>query len=127
MVQCDASQMQQVVLNLVMNAAEAAQGRGGGKIVITTRTNEARDGVEMVVEDNGEGIPPENLSKIFEPFFTSKSDGKGVGLGLAVLYGIVREHDGEVEVSSKVGVGTRFTISLPLVSSELLEEPVVRG
>lgn len=127
MVQCDASQMQQVVLNLVMNAAEAAQGRGGGKIVITTRTNEARDGVEMVVEDNGEGIPPENLSKIFEPFFTSKSDGKGVGLGLAVLYGIVREHDGEVDVKSKVGVGTSFAISLPLVSSDLLEEPVVRG
>jgi two-component system, NtrC family, sensor kinase len=101
--------------------------RGGGKIVITTRSNDARDGVEMVVEDNGEGIPPEHLSKIFEPFFTSKSDGKGVGLGLAVLYGIVREHDGEVDVSSKVGVGTRFTISLPLVTSELLQEPVVRG
>lgn len=127
MVQCDASQMQQVVLNLVMNAAEAAQGRGGGKIVITTRSNAQRDGVEMVVEDNGEGIPPEHLSKIFEPFFTSKSDGKGVGLGLAVLYGIVREHDGEVDVSSKVGVGTRFTISLPLVTSELLQERVVRG
>jgi two-component system, NtrC family, sensor kinase len=126
-VKCDASQIQQVVLNLVMNAAEATHAKGGGKVVITTRRADAGGCVEMIVEDNGEGIPPENLSKIFEPFFTSKADGKGVGLGLAVLYGIVREHDGEVEVKSKVGVGTRFTVSLPLVAAGVEEEPAVRG
>lgn len=127
LVKCDASQIQQVVLNLVMNAAEATHAKGGGKVVITTRRAEQGDCVELIVEDNGEGIPPENLSKIFEPFFTSKADGKGVGLGLAVLYGIVREHDGEVEVKSKVGVGTRFTVSLPLVAAGIEEEPAVRG
>ncbi|HSW53102.1 MAG TPA: ATP-binding protein, partial [Sulfuricaulis sp.] len=126
-VKCDASQIQQVVVNLVMNAAEATHAKGGGKVVITTRRAEAGGCVEMIVEDNGEGIPPENLSKIFEPFFTSKADGKGVGLGLAVLYGIVREHDGEVDVKSKVGVGTRFTVSLPLVAAGVEEEPAVRG
>jgi two-component system, NtrC family, sensor kinase len=124
---CDASQMQQVVLNLVMNAAEATHAKGSGKVVITTRRNQQANCVEMVVEDNGEGIPQEHLSKIFEPFFTSKADGKGVGLGLAVLYGIVREHDGEVDVKSKIGVGTRFTISLPLVAAGEMEEPARRG
>lgn len=126
-VKCDASQIQQVVLNLVLNAAEAAQAKGGGKVMITTRRAGSGNCVEMIVEDNGEGIPPENLSKIFEPFFTSKSDGKGVGLGLAVLYGIIREHDGEVEVKSEVGVGTRFTVSLPLAAAGIEEEPAARG
>lgn len=126
LVKCDASQMQQVVLNLVMNAAEATHAKGGGKVVIKTRRSDDGASVELVVEDNGEGIPPENLSKIFEPFFTSKADGKGVGLGLAVLYGIVREHDGEVDVKSQVGVGTRFTVSLPLVAAGVGEEPAVR-
>lgn len=124
---CDPSQMQQVVLNLVMNAAEATHAKGGGKVVITTRLNHRTNCVEMIVEDNGEGIPKENLSKIFEPFFTSKADGKGVGLGLAVTYGIVREHDGEVDVKSTLGVGTRFTISLPLVAAGVMEEPAQRG
>ncbi|MCL4795501.1 MAG: HAMP domain-containing protein [Bryobacteraceae bacterium] len=127
LLQCDASQMQQVVLNLVMNGAEATQGKGDGKVIITTRLSDNKQNVEMIVEDNGEGIPREIINKIFEPFFTSKADGKGVGLGLAVLYGIVREHDGEVEVSSQVGVGTRFTISLPLVAAGIEEEPAVRG
>lgn len=124
---CDPSQMQQVVLNLVMNAAEATQAKHNGRVLITTQMNAQTNCVEMAVEDNGEGIPPENLGKIFEPFFTSKADGKGVGLGLAVLYGIVREHDGEVDVKSTVGAGTRFTISLPLVASHEKEEPAQRG
>lgn len=126
LVKCDASQIQQVVLNLVMNAAEATHAKGGGKVVIKTRRSDDGANVELAVEDNGEGIPPEHLSKIFEPFFTSKADGKGVGLGLAVLYGIVREHDGEVEVKTQLGVGTRFTVSLPLVAAGVGEEPAVR-
>jgi two-component system NtrC family sensor kinase len=114
LIPCDASQMQQVILNLVLNAAEAIQPAGGGKVTVSTRLNARKDGVELVVEDNGEGIPEENLDKIFTPFFTSKPDGKGVGLGLAVLYGIVQAHDGTVEVKSSKGLGSTFTVTLPL-------------
>ena len=64
--------------------------------------------------DTGEGIAPENLAKIFDPFFTTKAEGKGVGLGLAVLYGIVKAHDGEVEVASQRNEGASFSVTLPL-------------
>jgi len=115
MVHCDPSQIQQVVLNLVLNAAEAMQAMPEGKrLRLVTRVAPGAEAVEMVVADNGEGISPENLSKVFDPFFTSKSDGKGVGLGLAVLYGIVKAHDGEVEVKSEPGHGATFVVSLPI-------------
>jgi signal transduction histidine kinase len=115
-VSCDASQMQQVTLNLVLNAAESTLTKGGGRISVRTRA--AGEAVLLAVEDNGEGIPQENLSKIFDPFFTTKAEGKGVGLGLAVLYGIVQAHGGDVEVSSRVGQGSTFTVSLPLAHAE---------
>jgi signal transduction histidine kinase len=118
LVECDPSQMQQVVLNLVLNAAEAMQSKGGGKVVIRTRFRRADGVVEMVVRDEGEGIPAAHIEKIFTPFFTTKPDGKGVGLGLAVLYGIIKAHDGDVEVHSTPGVGTTFTVSLPVHSRE---------
>jgi two-component system NtrC family sensor kinase len=114
LVNCDASQIQQVVLNLVMNAGEAIQAKGGGTVRITTRMAPEGGAVELIVADNGEGIPPQNLEKIFDPFFTSKPEGKGVGLGLAVLYGIVKAHDGEVDVESEPGHGATFTVTLPL-------------
>jgi two-component system NtrC family sensor kinase len=115
-VECDASQMQQVILNLVLNGAQAMQPLGGGKLTIGTRLLADGDNVELWVSDTGQGIAPENLSKIFDPFFTTKADGKGVGLGLAVLYGIVKAHDGEVEVTSRINQGTTFTVTLPLRS-----------
>ena len=115
-VPCDSSQMQQVLLNLVMNAAEATQGKGDGRVVVETATAPLGDAVTLRVSDNGEGISPENLSKIFDPFFTTKPEGKGVGLGLAVMYGIVDAHGGEVEVKSRVGEGTTFTVTLPLTA-----------
>ncbi len=115
-VECDASQMQQVILNLVLNGAQAMQSQGGGKLTIRTRLLEDGNNVELCVQDTGEGIAPENLHKIFDPFFTTKADGKGVGLGLAVLYGIVKAHEGEVEVTSKRNEGTTFTVTLPLKS-----------
>ncbi len=115
---CDASQIQQVVLNLVLNAAEALHGRENGRVVVRTRVAADGEAVELEVEDNGEGIAPENLGKIFDPFFTTKPEGKGVGLGLAVLYGIVKDHDGEVDVSSTVGKGTRFLVTLPRTPTE---------
>jgi len=119
-VPCDASQIQQVTLNLVLNAAEATQNKSvdkrPGRVSITT---DAADGmVYLNVTDNGEGIPPDNLARIFDPFFTTKSDGKGVGLGLAVSYGIIQAHGGDIEVRSKVGEGSTFAVSLPL------EQPV---
>ncbi len=115
-VECDGSQMQQVILNLVLNGAQAMQPLGGGKLTIGTRLLPDGADVELWVSDTGQGIAPENLSKIFDPFFTTKADGKGVGLGLAVLYGIVKAHDGEVEVTSRKNEGTTFTVTLPLKS-----------
>lgn len=115
---CDNSQIQQVSLNLVMNALEAIQHKGPGRVEVVTALSAERDSVLLTVTDNGEGIPPENLTKIFDPFFTTKPEGKGVGLGLAVLYGIVEAHGGEVDVKSKVGEGTTFTIKLPLTAPE---------
>jgi two-component system NtrC family sensor kinase len=122
LVECDSSQMQQVILNLVLNGAQAMQPRGGGKLTIRTRLIPHEESVELSVEDNGEGIAPENLSKIFDPFFTTKAEGKGVGLGLAVLYGIVKAHEGEVEVVSQRNQGTTFTVTLPLKSSNKTAE-----
>jgi two-component system NtrC family sensor kinase len=116
LVECDSSQMQQVILNLVLNGAQAMQSRGGGKLTIRTRVIPQEECVELCVQDTGEGIAPENLSKIFDPFFTTKAEGKGVGLGLAVLYGIVKAHEGEVEVVSQRNQGTTFTVTLPLKS-----------
>jgi two-component system, NtrC family, sensor kinase len=111
-VPCDQSQIQQVVLNLLLNAAEATQSRPDRHVAVATAATGAS--VEFTVSDNGEGIPPENLAKIFHPFFTTKSEGKGVGLGLAVSYGIIEAHGGNIDVESKVGQGTTFTVSLPL-------------
>jgi two-component system NtrC family sensor kinase len=122
-VPCDPSQIQQVVLNLVLNAAEATQSKAERRVVVATAAAPGR--VELTVEDNGEGIPPENLAKIFHPFFTTKSEGKGVGLGLAVSYGIIEAHGGDIEVKSKVGEGTRFTVSLPIGQHHLSAEPPV--
>jgi len=115
MVECDSSQIQQVILNLLLNGAEAIRPKGSGTLTVRTRLEDA-DTAELSVQDTGEGIAPENLSKIFDPFFTTKSEAKGVGLGLAVLYGIVKAHDGDVEVTSKRNEGTSFKVTLPLKS-----------
>ena len=110
----DASQMQQVVINLVMNGAEATLVKGHGTVAISTTSNAPEETIMLEVKDSGDGIAAENLSKIFDPFFTTKGEGKGVGLGLAVVYGIVEAHRGEIEVHSGQGEGTTFTVILPL-------------
>ena len=109
---CSPSQINQVLLNLITNAAQATEGKAG-RISITTRAPDAAH-VAVDVEDNGKGIPPEVLPKIFDPFFTTKEVGKGTGLGLSIAYKIVEGHGGTIEAQSKVGVGTRFTLTLPL-------------
>ncbi len=114
LIECDPSQIQQVILNLILNGAQAMHPKGGGELNIRTRLLPDGENVELAVRDSGEGIAPENLAKIFDPFFTTKAEGKGVGLGLAVLYGIVKAHDGEVEVASQRNEGSTFSVTLPL-------------
>jgi two-component system NtrC family sensor kinase len=106
---CDAAQVQQVILALAMNALEATPGQGR----VSIEAARDGDGVKLVVADTGWGIPKEHLDRIFEPFFTTKETGKGVGLGLAVVYGIVNAHHGRIDVESEPGQGTTFTVHLP--------------
>jgi two-component system NtrC family sensor kinase len=111
----DPSQLQQVILNLYNNAIDAIverHGSQGGELTIGAGPDE--DGrVRVSVKDNGVGISPENLKKVFAPFFTTKPVGKGTGLGLSVCYGIVDSMGGVMEVESEKGVGTKFIIRLP--------------
>ena len=108
----DQGQLQQVLTNLFLNAADAMKGQGA--ITITTRPSAKGDGVVLVFSDTGPGIPADIRSKIFEPFFTTKAVGKGTGLGLSIVYSVVRRHGGTIEVDSRPGEGTTFTIHLPL-------------
>ncbi len=110
-ISCSPSQINQVFLNLVTNAAQATSDEGG---TITVRTAmHGGDHVMVEVIDNGHGIPEDMLPKIFDPFFTTKQVGKGTGLGLSIVYKIVESHGGRIEVDSKQGVGTRFRVILP--------------
>ncbi|MFZ5556365.1 MAG: ATP-binding protein [Pseudomonadota bacterium] len=112
LVTCMPSQINQVFMNLIVNAAQATPEEGG---VIFIRTA-AKDRNQVLVEiaDNGKGIPEDVLPRIFDPFFTTKEVGKGTGLGLSIVYKIIQQHGGTIGVTSKVGVGTRFTVMLPV-------------
>ena len=109
-VYCRPSQINQVFMNVLANAAEAIAGEG--TITISTR----RDGasVHVVISDTGEGISPADLAHIFDPGFTTKGVGVGTGLGLAITYNIIDEHGGDAVVTSEVGEGTRFAVTLPI-------------
>ncbi|MCX7823152.1 MAG: ATP-binding protein [Syntrophobacterales bacterium] len=111
----DASKMKQVFINMLMNARDAI-GDGGGRISVSTRFVDNM--VKIKIQDNGSGISPEHIGKIFEPFFTTKPPGKGTGLGLAVSYGIVADHGGDVLVESSEGKGTIFTVVLPVKTKD---------
>jgi two-component system NtrC family sensor kinase len=106
----DPDQLQQVFINLIMNALQAMPDGG----VLKLRTFVENQELKIEVQDTGCGIPPENMSRIFTPFFSTKQEIKGVGLGLAVSYGIIQRHCGRIEVKSKTSEGTTFTICLPL-------------
>ena len=131
MVMADPSQVHQVAMNLVTNAFHAVE-RKGGKISITLRTVSLGpdDSVGVLLEpgtyalmsiaDDGHGIDPSIMGNIFEPYFTTKPQGKGTGLGLSVVYGIVKDHGGDIQVTSVVGEGTTFNVYLPLMKKEPL-------
>jgi two-component system NtrC family sensor kinase len=111
-VQCDPAQIEQVLLALIMNALDAMPR--GGNLWLSTRLLADSRGIQMVVRDDGSGIPTEVLSQIFEPFLTTKESGHGVGLGLAISHSIMERHNGKIEVQSELGKGTIFTLTLPL-------------
>jgi two-component system, NtrC family, sensor kinase len=105
----NAGKLQQVFMNLIVNARDAMPK--GGELTLATERDDGQVRVEVC--DTGVGIPPDHLTKIFDPFFTTKSKSRGTGLGLAVSYGIIREHAGKVEVESRQGHGTTFRLELP--------------
>ena len=105
-------QIQQVVMNLISNAVESMAQAPGKRLTLKTCSTREKSAVKMQIMDTGAGIPKAYISKIFEPFFTTKKKGKGVGLGLSVVYGIIEEHGGKMYVDSTEGRGTCFTITL---------------
>ncbi len=112
----DPSQIERVFINMVVNAADAMDGNG--KLSLTTRFDPVDYCIEVEITDTGHGIPKENLDKIFDPFFTTKDTGHGVGLGLAISFGIIKEHKGTISVESEVGKGTTFVVRLPVTKEE---------
>ena len=107
---CNRYQLGQVFMNIILNAVQAIKEKG----VIRITTYQKGNHVNVEIRDNGIGIPDQNLPKIFEPFFTTKEVGKGTGLGLSIAYNIIKNHNGTIEVNSKVNEGTTFTIKIPI-------------
>ena len=110
----NAVKLQQIFTNLILNARDAIPE--GGRITLSTSST-TEDTLVVEVTDTGIGIAPENVAKIYDPFYTTKGVGRGTGLGLAVSYGIVQEHSGHIAVESIPGKGTTFRITLPTVSA----------
>jgi PAS domain S-box-containing protein len=123
-ISCDFRQIQQCFINLLANASESMPE--GGTLKVKARLHSKGKFVEILISDTGTGIPEDELKSIFEPFFTTKEEGKGVGLGLSVVYGIISRHKGSIEVNSRPGEGTTFSVRLPLAgavsSVEALEQ-----
>ena len=110
-VSADADASAQSLLNLINNAVDAME-RQGGEIVVATR----REKNQLVIEvrDTGPGIPPANLDRVFDPFYTTKPVGKGTGLGLSICYGIIKKMGGDISVDSTIDEGTTFVIRIPV-------------
>jgi len=119
-VECLSSQLNQVFMNILVNASHAIEARG----TITISTGQRGDEVWVEFSDTGKGIAPEHLQKIFDPFFTTKPVGKGTGLGLSLSYGIIQKHHGRIEVSSEPGKGSTFRIWLPIKHPPLRERRI---
>jgi signal transduction histidine kinase len=115
-IECLPSQINQVIMNLIVNASQAMGPERG---IITLRTGLEGETVSIEVADTGIGIEPDNLQKIFDPFYTTKPVGQGTGLGLSLSYGIVKKHQGDISVRSEVGVGSTFRVELPVRQSKM--------
>ncbi|MGM0599652.1 MAG: ATP-binding protein [Candidatus Rifleibacteriota bacterium] len=127
----DSGQLEQVIINLCVNARDAMEGKG--RIIIKTQESKLNESfcienpwakpghfVKIIVKDNGPGISPKELKKIFEPFYTTKEVGKGTGLGLAIVYGVIQKHNGLINLKSELGEGAEFEVYLP--ASDVLRE-----
>jgi signal transduction histidine kinase len=110
----DETQIEQVFINLFLNAVQAT--KNNGRIFIKSRVDRDRDCIKVTIGDNGCGIPEEDLPKIFEPFFSTKP--QGTGLGLSVTYGIMQNHKATIKVLSRPGEGTEFRLEFPLNSNK---------
>ena len=106
--------MEQCLLNLVFNAMEAMPE--GGNLGVASELDPARNQVQVEIRDTGSGIQAENLNHIFDPFFTTKDAGQGTGLGLSIVYGIVKNHSGDIRVESEAGQGSSFVLKFPYLS-----------
>lgn len=113
----DEKKIKQVLINLMMNAIHAVGKKG--RITLSTRFDDPENTVFITVKDTGHGIEKKNLSRIFDPFFTTKPTGEGTGLGLAVSYGIIKSHGGDIRVASEIGKGAEFTVVLPAGKPEV--------
>jgi signal transduction histidine kinase len=109
-INCDIQKLNQVFMNVLINAVQAIEKQGTIKIKTYSKNNS----VIVQISDTGKGISKEYIKKIFDPFFTTKEPGKGTGLGLSISYRIIKEHNGTIDVESEVGKGTTFTIILPI-------------
>ena len=116
-VMANTGEINQILMNLMVNAGQAVGDNG----LITVKTAIHNNSVQIDIQDNGPGIDPSHLDKLFDPFFTTKPVGEGTGLGLAISYGIIQDHDGEIEVNSELGVGTTFTIRLPVGTPDSMQ------
>lgn len=110
----DKNQLKQVILNMTLNACEAIPDEG----TVTIKTEHKCDFIQVIISDTGTGIAKAAFDKIFDPFFTTKPTGKGTGLGLSVSHGIIEQHGGNITFKSKIGEGTTFTVSIPLLRKE---------
>lgn len=115
---CYPQELNQVFMNLLINAVHAIEGKG--EIRIRTWLKDGKQ-IKVEISDTGCGIHGDNISKIFDPFFTTKEVGKGTGLGLSISYEIIKKHGGHISVTSKVGEGSAFTISIPVIGGNAYE------
>jgi signal transduction histidine kinase/iron only hydrogenase large subunit-like protein len=113
-VSADGEQIRQMLVNLVQNGIDAINGAGGGEVVVSVGLSESGDLAVLRVRDTGSGMPQETLKDIFTPFYTTKQLGKGSGMGLSIVYGVVKMHAGDITVDSEVGKGTTFHVRIPV-------------
>ena len=112
MIRGNDSQLQQCFLNLIFNAVEAMPD--GGQLMVLSKLDRAKKNALIEIRDNGYGIPKENLDHIFDPFFTTKGEGEGTGLGLSIVYGVTKNHEGNIKIDSEVGKGSSFILNFPI-------------